>query len=121
MEEVGKFSYMGSEIAVNGETEEDVRTRIGKARTAFNSLNKTGNSKTFHLRPSSQSSPPTLKLLCCMDLKPEIISKLQSFTYLCRDLLAKHNQQPSSVGMHQTRHSKTPEEEAQIKSLRKKD
>lgn len=35
LEEVDKFTYLGSVIAVDGGTEEDVKTKIGKARTSF--------------------------------------------------------------------------------------
>ena len=34
--EVAKCTYLGSGIAVDSGTEEDVKSRIGKARTTFN-------------------------------------------------------------------------------------
>lgn len=40
MEEVNKFTHLGSVIVVDGGTEEDMKARIGKARTMFNLLNK---------------------------------------------------------------------------------
>ena len=38
IEEVASFTYLGSVINVMGGTEEDVMARIGKARSAFNTL-----------------------------------------------------------------------------------
>ena len=40
IEEVTDFTYLGSRVNVTGGTEEDLRTRIGKARTAFKLLGK---------------------------------------------------------------------------------
>ena len=47
LEEVNKFTYLGSVIAVNGGSEEDVKARIGKARAAFNILTKTWKTKNI--------------------------------------------------------------------------
>jgi hypothetical protein len=38
LEEVGAFTYLGSVINQQGDTETDVKSRIGKARTAFTTL-----------------------------------------------------------------------------------
>lgn len=40
LEEVNKFAYLGSVIAVGGGSQEDVKARKGKANTAFNILAK---------------------------------------------------------------------------------
>ena len=45
LEEVSSFNYLGSVITKKGGTEEDVKTRIGKATGAFNSLSNVWNSK----------------------------------------------------------------------------
>ena len=49
LEEVDKFTYLGSVLAVGGGTEEDVKARIGKARTTFNILNKIWKTKNISL------------------------------------------------------------------------
>ena len=48
-EEVIKLTYLGSVIAVDGGTVEDVKSRIGKARTTFNILNKILKTKNISL------------------------------------------------------------------------
>ena len=45
IEEVDKFTYLGSVVTPSGGTEEDVNARINKARTAFSQLNKIWDSK----------------------------------------------------------------------------
>lgn len=45
IEEVDKFTYLGSIVTPSGGTEEDVNARINKARTAFSQLNKIWDSK----------------------------------------------------------------------------
>ena len=40
IQNVGQFCYLGSIISTNGGTDEDVRSRIAKARVAFNKLQK---------------------------------------------------------------------------------
>jgi len=50
LEEVNEFIYLGSVIAVEGGTEEDVRRRITLANVAFGSLNNVWYSKRLTLR-----------------------------------------------------------------------
>ena len=50
IEEVDKFTYLGSVVTPTGGTEEDVNARINKARTAFSQLNKLWNSSTIRLK-----------------------------------------------------------------------
>ena len=38
IENVAKFTYLGSVVSDTGKSEEDIRSRIGKARSAFNTL-----------------------------------------------------------------------------------
>ena len=40
IEEVDKFTYLGSEVTKGGETAEDIRKRCGKACAAYYKLNK---------------------------------------------------------------------------------
>ncbi len=47
IEEVTSFLYLGSVVDTSGGTEQDIRSRIGKARTAFNILKKVWNSRTI--------------------------------------------------------------------------
>ncbi len=45
IEEVSSFTYLGSIVDTVGGTEQDIKTRIGKARTAFNLLKKVWKSR----------------------------------------------------------------------------
>ena len=38
LEEVLKFVYLGGTVTQKGDSEEDIRSRLGKARAAFNQL-----------------------------------------------------------------------------------
>ncbi len=59
------FTYLGSVIAVDGGTEEDIKTKVGKASTTFKTLNRIWKTKIILL-----NSTPALKLYYCMDLEP---------------------------------------------------
>lgn len=73
LEEVIKFAYLGSVIAVGGGSQEDVKARKGKANTAFNILakiwGKKNPQKTSLSRPSPKSSIPASDLYYCTDPK----------------------------------------------------
>ena len=45
--EVDSFTYLGSVMDKNGGTDADVKTRIGKARSAFNMLKRTWSSRVI--------------------------------------------------------------------------
>ena len=45
VEDVSSFTYLGSIVNTNGGTDEDVKARIGKVRTAFNTLHKIWKSR----------------------------------------------------------------------------
>ena len=47
IEEVTSFTYLGSIVDTTGGTEQDIKTRIGKARTAFNLLKKVWRSRAI--------------------------------------------------------------------------
>ena len=50
IEEVDKFTYLGSVVTPTGGTEEDINSRINKARAAFSQLNKIWTSNTIRLK-----------------------------------------------------------------------
>ena len=52
-DEVESFTYLCSIINVQGCTDEDVKTRIGKARTAFLKLQQSGNPENCRKVPRS--------------------------------------------------------------------
>lgn len=84
LEEVDKFTYLGSVIAVDGGTEEDIQLRIGKARTAFNILNKIWKSKNIPLKTKIFNSNVKAALLYRSETwktTTNIINKLQTFTH----------------------------------------
>ena len=47
MEEVDKFTYLGSVVDAKGGTDADIKSRIGKARTAFRLLRKVWTSNNI--------------------------------------------------------------------------
>ena len=47
LEDVKSFTYLGSIITESGGTEEDVKSRIGKARLAFNTLRPVWNASSI--------------------------------------------------------------------------
>ena len=50
LEEVTSFTYLGSIVNTTGGTEQDIKARIGKARTAFTLLNKLWRSREITTR-----------------------------------------------------------------------
>ena len=50
LEEVTSFTYLGSIVNTTGGTEQDIKARIGKARTAFSLLNKLWRSREISTR-----------------------------------------------------------------------
>lgn len=61
LDEVESFTYLGSIINVQGGTDEDVKTRIGKARTAFlqEAGRETPGAETSCQTPKGWASPGT--------------------------------------------------------------
>ena len=79
---------MGSVIAVDGGTEEDVKTRIGKARTAFNILNNIWKSKNSSLKTKLQIFNSNVKTVLPYGSKTwrtttNTTNKLQTFINHC--------------------------------------
>lgn len=88
LEEVEKFTYLGSVIAVDGGSEEDVTTRIGKARAAFNILIKIWKTKNISLRTKLKIFNSNVKSVLLYGSETwknntTIISKLQTFMNHC--------------------------------------
>ena len=54
VEDVSSFKYLGSIVNTNGGTDEDVKARIGKARTAFNTLHKIWKSRDITISTKLQ-------------------------------------------------------------------
>lgn len=70
LEEFNKFADLESVIIVDKGSEQDVKARSGKAKTAFNVLAKIWKKKTTSLsRPSPKSSTPVSNLYYCTDPK----------------------------------------------------
>ena len=88
LEEVTTFTYLGSIISVDGGTEEDVCSRIGKARTTFNILNKIWKTKNISLKTKLQIFNSNVKstLLYSSEtwkITNNILNKLQTFFNRC--------------------------------------
>lgn len=88
LEEVDQFTYLGSVIAVDGGTEEDVKARIGKARTAFNILNKIWKTKNISLNTKLKIFNSNVKTVLLYGSETwrttkHITNKLQTFTNHC--------------------------------------
>ena len=88
LEEVDKFTYLGSVLAVGGGTEEDVKARIGKARTTFNILNKIWKTKNISLNTKLKIFNSNVKSVLLYGSETwrttiNITNKLQTFINHC--------------------------------------
>ncbi|KAF0023158.1 hypothetical protein F2P81_023788 [Scophthalmus maximus] len=88
LEEVNKLTYLGSVIAVNGGSEEDVKARTGKARASFNILTKIWKTKNISLKTKLKIYSSNVKSVLLYGSETwknttTIISKLQTFTNHC--------------------------------------
>ena len=84
LEEVSSFNYLGSVITKKGRTEDDVKTRIGKATGAFNSLSNVWNSKRIKTNTKIKifkSNVMSVLLYGCESWKTtkDVTKKLQVF------------------------------------------
>ena len=50
VEDATSFTYLGSNVSHTGGADEDIKLRIGKARTAYHRLKKVWNSGQLHRR-----------------------------------------------------------------------
>ena len=69
--EVESFTYLGSVMDKSGETDADVKTRIGKARSAYDMLKKVWNSRDIGTSTNARCVclTQTLTQYCCMEQK----------------------------------------------------
>ena len=56
LEYVNKFTYLGSIISLQGGAEEDIKTRLGKARSAFANLQLLWRSSVYSQNTNSEST-----------------------------------------------------------------
>lgn len=88
LDEVASFTYLGSVVAVDGGMGEDVSVRIGKARTAFNMLNKIWKAKNISLKTKLQIFNSNVKSILLYSsgtwkITTNILQKLQTFLNRC--------------------------------------
>jgi endonuclease/exonuclease/phosphatase family metal-dependent hydrolase len=88
LREVTQFVYLGSTIKNNGSTETEIKTRIGKAAAAFNTLHKVWKNANISLKTKIRllnSNVLTVLLYGCETWKdiPELDKKLASFHQRC--------------------------------------
>ena len=88
LEEVDSFVYLGSVIDRKGGTEADVKSRIGKARTAFIALNKVWKDRKLSLRTKLRLFNSNVKSVLLYGSETwtatqTCIKKLQAFTNWC--------------------------------------
>ena len=70
MEIVESFTYLGSIIDGKGGTEADVRTRIGKARTAFANLSNVWKASKISIFTKIRLSTQMLNQYCYTAARP---------------------------------------------------
>ena len=70
VEDVSSFKYLGSIVNTNGGTDENVKARIGNARTAFNTLHKIWKSRDITKSTKLRIFNTNVKMSYFMDPKP---------------------------------------------------
>ena len=88
LEQVDKFTYLGSVITKDGGAENDIRTRIGKASTAFKSLSNVWKSKNLRTETKIRLFNTNVKSVLLYGAETwkhnrPLVSKLQSFINRC--------------------------------------
>jgi hypothetical protein len=87
LEKVDNFTYIGSIVDKQGGTEADVRSRIGKARTAFHQLKNIWSSTNLTLNTKTRMFNTSVKpvLLCGAETWRTVITtkKIQTFINTC--------------------------------------
>ena len=68
-EEVESFTYLGNVMDKSAGTDTDVKTRIGKAQSAFNMLKRSGAPEKSVHPPRYVYLTQTLSGYCCMEQK----------------------------------------------------
>ena len=85
LEDVQSFTYLGSIVTSDGGADEDVKSRIGKARQAFNTPRPVWNSTSISTKSKLRIFTTNVKsvLLQIWRVTRSISKKLQIFTYQC--------------------------------------
>jgi len=85
LEDVQSFTYLGSIVTSDGGADEDVKSRIGKARQAFNTSRSVWNSTSISTKSKLRIFTTNVKsvLLQIWRVTRSISKKLQIFTYQC--------------------------------------
>ena len=117
LEEVEKFTYLGSVVGRDGGVEADIRSRIGKAQCAFNNLKNIWRSQSMRLNNKIRLFNSNVKSILLYGsetwkLDTQLTSKLQTFVNKClrrilgvwwpnvisnKDLWTKCNQEPIEI------------------------
>ena len=94
IEQVHKFSYLGSVINEKGGTEEDTKTRIQKAQFTFNSLKKIWQSKEISLKTKLRIFNSNVKSVLLYGaeswkVNQRVTKDLQTFVNKCLRIILK--------------------------------
>jgi len=69
-EEVSEFTYLGNVVSKTGETEEDVKLKLGRARVAFRMTDKVWTSNVYSRRTKLRLFNSNVKQLLLYGCKP---------------------------------------------------
>ena len=88
IEDVSSFTYLGSTISTTGGTDDDVKARIGKARVAFNILQKIWKSRDITTSVKSQLFNSNVKSVLLYGpatcrMSKSMFRKVQAFINKC--------------------------------------
>ncbi|XP_053388037.1 uncharacterized protein LOC123543008 [Mercenaria mercenaria] len=125
IEDVPQFTYLGSEVSKTGGTEEDIRSRIGKARYAFITLKPIWDNRAIHLRTKIRLFNTNVKTVLLYGSETwrhtkALDKKLQVFinTSLRRILRIRWPERISNQELWQRTNQRPIAEEIQIKKWR---
>ena len=104
LEDVRSFTYLGIIVTPDGGADEDVKTRIGKARQTFNTLRPVWNSTSISIKTSLHHQCKVGSSIRFRDLESHKIHIKQAANihYLMsekdpKDILARENQQEETL------------------------
>ena len=88
LEDVHSFTYLGSIVTSDGGADEDVKSRIGKARQAFNTLRPVWNSTSISIKTKLRIFTTNVKSVLLHSSETwrvtrSMSNKLQTFTNQC--------------------------------------
>ena len=69
IDHVSEFTYLGSIVSSNGKAENDIKSRIAKARQAFNMLGRVWNSQHIKLKTKMRILNSNVSQYCYMPVK----------------------------------------------------